>query len=93
MLVGEIVFTDRPPDTVEHLKRLAVGMQRLALTTCEASRFQDRLDPVLLVLFGDCREAQNFPLLLAEDVADQVVSCSRCMMMTMAPRRLSFCRL
>ena len=33
----------------------------------------DRLDPVLLVLFGDCREAQNFPLLLAEDVADQVV--------------------
>src|SRR5438552_17357833 len=58
---------------VEHLERLAVGMQRLAQTTGEASRSQDCLDPVLLVLFGDGREAQNFPRLLAEDVADEVV--------------------
>jgi hypothetical protein len=48
-------------------------MQRLALTTCEAPRSHDRLDPVLLVFFGDCREAQNFPLLRAEDVADEIV--------------------
>ena len=43
------------------------------MRTYEAPRFQDRLDPVLLVLLGDCGEAQNFPLLLAEDVADEVV--------------------
>ena len=73
VLAGEIVFTDRPPDTVEHLERLAVRVQGLAVTACEASGFQDHLDPVLLVLLGDCREAENFPLLLAEDVADEVV--------------------
>ena len=73
ILAGKVVFADRPPDTVEYFKRLAVGMQGLALTTCEAPRFQDRLDPVLLVLLGDGREAQNFPLLLAEDVADEIV--------------------
>ena len=73
ILVREVVFAARPPDTVEHFKQLAVGVQCLALTASEASRSQDRLNPVLLVFFGDCREAQNFPLLLAEDVADEVV--------------------
>ena len=49
ILAREVVFADRPPDTVEHFKRLAVGVQRLALTAREASRSQDRLDdPVLL---------------------------------------------
>ena len=73
ILAGEIVFTDRPPDAVEHLERLAVGMQGLALTTCEAPRSQDRLDLVHLVHFGDRRKAQDFPLLLRENMADQVV--------------------
>ena len=58
---------------VEHLERLAVGMQGLALTTCEAPRSQDRLDLVHLVHFGDRRKAQDFPLLLRENMADQVV--------------------
>ena len=64
ILAGEIVFANRPPDAVEHLKRLAVGMQGLALTTCEAPRSQDRLDRMHLVHFGDRRKAQDFPLLL-----------------------------
>ena len=45
ILAREVVFADRPPDTVEHFKRLAVGVQCLALTAREASRSQDRLDP------------------------------------------------
>ena len=73
ILAGEVVFTNCPLDPVEHIERLARGMQGLALTTCEAPRSQDRLDPMLLVLLGDCREAQNFPLLLAENVADEIV--------------------
>src|SRR5205085_9611943 len=73
VLAGEIVFPDRPPDPVERVERLALGMQRLALTTREPPRFQDHLDLVLLVLFGDRWEAQNLPLLLAEDVTDEVV--------------------
>src|SRR5207237_10046963 len=69
----EVVFPYRPANAVEHLERLAVGVQRLPLTAREASRSQYGFDPVLLVLFGDGREAQNFPLLMAEDVADEVV--------------------
>ena len=59
ILAREVVFAARPPDTVEHFKRLAVGVQRLALTAREASRSQDRLDPVLLVLFGDCQKVEE----------------------------------
>src|SRR5262249_11919280 len=72
-LAGDIVFADRPPDAVEHLQRLAIRMQRLALPTTEATRSPDRLDPVLLVCLGDGREAQHFPRLQTEDVADEVV--------------------
>src|SRR5207248_889910 len=39
----------------------------------EASRSPDRLDLVRPVGFGDRRKAQDFPVLLAEDVADEVV--------------------
>jgi hypothetical protein len=54
-------LADRPPDALEGFERLAIRMQGLALTAAEAFRFQDRLDPVLLVGFGDCRKAQDFP--------------------------------
>ena len=48
-------------------------MQSVALTAREGSRFPDRLDLVLLVGFGDCRKAHDLPVLLPEDVADQIV--------------------
>jgi len=48
-------------------------VQSVALTAREGSRFPDRLDLVLLVGFGDCRKAHDLPVLLPEDVADQIV--------------------
>jgi hypothetical protein len=48
-------------------------VQGLALTAREASRFPDRLDVVLLVGFGDRRKAHDLPLLLPEDMADEIV--------------------
>ena len=48
-------------------------MQSVALTAREGSRFPDRLDLVLLVGFGDCRKAHDLPLLLPEDMADEIV--------------------
>jgi hypothetical protein len=48
-------------------------MQDLALTACEGLRSPDRLDPVLLVSFGDRRKAHDVPRLLREDVADEIV--------------------
>src|SRR5207302_3289378 len=66
-------FADRPPDMVEGCEWLALRVQRLALTAPEAARSPDRLDAVHLVGFGDCRKAQDFPVLLSEHVADEVV--------------------
>jgi hypothetical protein len=40
ILAREVVFADRPPDTVEHFKRLAVGVQRLALTAPKPPHFE-----------------------------------------------------
>src|SRR5882724_2436562 len=48
-------------------------MQGLAQTAGEALPSPDRLDRVHLVGFGDRREAEDLPRLLAEHVADQVV--------------------
>src|SRR5712671_4195315 len=73
ILAGEVVFADRSPDTVEGIERLAVGVQGLALTAREASRFPDRLDLVLLVRLGDRWKAHHLPLLLPEDMADEIV--------------------
>ena len=72
-LAGEVVFADRPPDTLEGFERLAVRVQRLALTAPEAAWSPDRLDLVRLIGFGDRRKAQHFPGLLREDVADEVI--------------------
>ena len=47
ILAREVVFADRPPDTVEHFKQLAVGVQCLALTASEASRSQERRRQIL----------------------------------------------
>ena len=73
ILAGEIVFADGPPDAVEHLQRLAIGVQRLTLPPAEATRSPDRFAPVLLVALRDRRETEHLPPLQAEDVADEVV--------------------
>ena len=73
ILTGEIVFADCAPDASEGFERLAVGVQRLALTAGEAPRSPDRLDLVRFVSFGDRRKAQNLPVLLRQDVTDEVI--------------------
>ena len=92
-MAGEVVFAERAADAVEGFERLTLGVQRFALTTPEAPGSPDRLDFVDLVGFSDRRKAQDLPRLLRENVADEVVPCSRCMMMTIAPWRLSLSRL
>ena len=48
-------------------------MQGFTLPAGKGSWSPDRLDPVHLVRFGDRRKAHDLPLLLGEDMADQVV--------------------
>ena len=93
ILAGEVVFADRASNAVESFKRLAVGMQSLTVTAPEALLSPDGLDSMNLVGLGDRRKAQDLPTLLRKDVTDQVVFVQRCMMITMAPRRLSLSRL
>src|SRR5205823_970941 len=65
--------TDHPPDMLEGVERLAIGMQDLALSAREGLRSADRLNLVHLVLLGDRRKAHDVPRFLREDVADEIV--------------------
>src|SRR5690242_17248684 len=60
-------------DAVERVERLALGMQCFAAPAGESSRSQDCLDLVHLVLFGDCRKADDLPVLLRENMANEIV--------------------
>ena len=108
VLAGEIIFADprdKPGDAadlLEHFRRLALGMQCLAAASDKIPRPPQRLDLPGLVFLGDCREAHDVPIFLGQHVADQIVprvkpegrlSCSRCMITTIFPFRLSFSRL
>ncbi len=73
ILAGKVVFADRPPDAVQGVERLTIGVQRLTAPARAASRFQDRLDLVGFIGFGDRRKPHDFPGLLREDVADEIV--------------------
>src|SRR6516162_6685669 len=72
ILAREIVFSDRPPDAVEGVERLARGVQRLTLPAPEASRSPDRLDPVHLIDVSDRWIADSHPSLVGEHVAGEV---------------------
>jgi len=72
-LAGKVVLANRATDVLQNGERLARRMQRLARTSGETSRSPDRLDRVHLVGFGDRWKAEDFPRLLAENVADEVV--------------------
>src|SRR6266446_10106061 len=50
VLAGEIVFADRPADLLEHLERLARGMQGLALLAAEGLLPEHPLELVQLVV-------------------------------------------
>src|SRR6266446_11006230 len=98
ILAGEIVFAQSAADLLEHLGRLALGVQGLARLAAKGSRPEHRLDPVGLRLIGDRREAHYLPRLLLQYMAGEVVprvmpegrlSCRRCMISTMAPLSLS----
>jgi hypothetical protein len=102
VLAGEIVFADRAADMLEDGARLALRVQRLAAAAGEILPPEERLDQLGLVVLGDRREAHDLPFLLRQHVADEIVprvtpegrlSCSRCIMRTMAPASLSFSRL
>ena len=102
VLAGEIIFAERAADLLEHRRRLALGMQRLARLPAEGLPTEHGLDPVQLVLVGDRRETHDLPRLLRQHVAGEVIprvkpegrlSCSRCMISTMAPVSLSLRRL
>ena len=73
ILAGKVVFADGSPEAVQGVERLAVGVQRLAAPVHEVSRSQDRLDLMHLIGFGDRRKPHDFPGLLREDVADEIV--------------------
>jgi hypothetical protein len=94
VLAGEIVFADRPSDVVEGFERLAIWVQSLTLTAAEAFRFPNGLDPVHLVGFGAIAgKLTTSQGSCARTWPTRSSSCSRCMMMTIAPLRLSLSRL
>ena len=93
ILSGEIVFAERLADMCEGLQLLTLGMQRFPLAAPEAARSPDRLDTMLLIGFGDRREAQDLPGLLCEDMADEIVLMQALHDVIIAPLRLSFSRL
>jgi hypothetical protein len=96
------VFADHPADLLEHRDRLARRVQRLALPPGKDPRPRQGVDPVGLVRLGDRRKAHEFPILLRQHMADQIVpqvtpegrlSCIRCMIRMIAPFSLSLRRL
>ena len=73
VLAGEIVFAQGAADLLEHLRRLALGMQGLARVAAEGLPSEHRLDPVQLVVIGDRREPHHLPRLLRQHMAGEVV--------------------
>ena len=102
VLTGEIVLADRMAEVLEHRDRLAGRMQGLTLMPGQEFWSPDRIHDLPLVVLGDRRKAHDLPGLLRQHVADEIIprvtpegrlSCSRCMISTMAPCCLSLSRL
>ena len=73
VLAGEIIFAERAADLLEHLGRLALGMQGLARLAAEGLPAEHCLDPVQLVVLSDRRKAHDVPRLLCHDVTGEVI--------------------
>jgi len=73
ILAGEVIFADRAADLLEHVERLALGVQRRAARPGDETRLQRRLDQVGLVLLGNRRIGNHLPRLLRLHMAGEVV--------------------
>ena len=73
VLAGEIIFAERAADLLEHLGRLALGMQGLARLAAEGLPAEHCLDPVQLVVLSDRRKAHDVPRLLRQHMAGEVI--------------------
>jgi hypothetical protein len=102
VLAGKIVFAEGAAKLPEHFGRLALGVQGLARLAAEGLPSEHGLDSVPFVLLGDHRQAHNLSILLCQHMAREVVprvkpegrlSCSPCMISTIAPESLSLSRL
>jgi len=72
-LAGEIVLTDRAAELLQHLARLALGVQGFTRSAAKDLPPEHGLDPVPLVLVGNRRQAHDLPLLLGQYMAGEVV--------------------
>jgi hypothetical protein len=102
VLAGKIVFAEGAAKLPEHFGRLALGVRGLARLAAEGLPSEHGLDSVPFVLLGDRRQAHNLRILLSQHMAREVIprvkpegrlSCSLCMIKTIAPESLSFNRL
>jgi len=58
------LFAQGAADLLEHVERLALGMQGLARSAAEGLLSEHRLDPVQLVIIRNCRQPHDLPRLL-----------------------------
>ena len=72
-MAGEIVLTDRAAELLQHLARLALGVQGFTRSAAKDLPPEHGLDPVPLVLVGNRRQAHDLPLLLGQYMAGEVV--------------------
>ena len=96
VLAGKIVFAQGAAELCQDLSWLALGVQDLTRFAAKDLAPEHGLDPVQFVRLGDCRQAHDVPILLCHHGAVEIVprvtpegrlSCSRCMISTIAPRR------
>jgi hypothetical protein len=71
---GEVVLADRAADLLEHLGRLALGVQGLARFAAKGLPAEHGLDPVqFFLVVGNRREAHDLPRLLRQHVTGDVI--------------------
>ena len=92
ILSGEVIFTDVRSGALQRFERFALGMERCAGHSRERLAAEGRLDDLLFVDLGDRgKETISHPSCL-RTWPTKSSSCSRCMMMTIAPLTLSLRR-
>ena len=96
------VFADGAADLPEHRHPFAFRLQRLAAAPDDRLAPPEMLEDMAFVRFGERRQCEALPGFLRQHVAGEVVprvtpegrlSCSRCMIRTIAPVFLSLRRL
>ena len=85
ILSGEVIFADSRSDALQRFEQFALRVKRCTGHSRERPAAKGRFDEVLFVDFGDRRERDGLPPLLLRTWPTKSSSCSRCMMMTIAP--------